>query len=315
MTMKAIVLTGFGGVENLRFREVPVPGIAADEVLVEVKAFSINPVDVKTRNGKGLAGRLKEYDPIIPGWDISGIVKQAGQSVTAFKPGDEVFGMINFPGHGKAYAQYVAAPAAHLAIKPGNISHTEAAAATLAALTAWQDLRNALDIQPGDTLLIHAAAGGVGHFAVQIAKHFGAVVIGTASSANKDFVLGLGADRFVDYRLQPLPDVISNVDKVLDTIGGENIELSLQLMKPGGTILSIVSGKNDQVQEKAAAKGMTGLTLMVHSSGEDQAKIARLMEQGIVKPHVYKTYAFDEIAEAHNQVESGRTAGKVVVTV
>ena len=223
--------------------------------------------------------------------------------------------MVNFPGHGKAYAQYVAAPAAHLAIKPGNISHTEAAAATLAALTALQDLRDALDIQPGDTLLIHAAAGGVGHFAVQIAKHLGAEVIGTASSANRDFVLGLGADRFVDYRRQPLPDAISNVDKVLDTIGGDNIELSLQLMKPGGTILSIVSGKNDQVQEKAAAKGMTGLTLMVHSSGEDQAEIARLMEQGIVKPHIYKTYTFDEIAEAHNQVESGRTAGKVVVTV
>jgi len=313
--MKAIVLTGFGGVENLRIHELPVPDITNDEVLVEVKAFSINPVDVKTRNGKGLAGKLIDFDPIIPGWDISGVVKKAGKSVTAFKPGDEVFGMVNFPGHGRAYAQFVAAPAAHLALKPGNISHAEAAAATLAALTAWQGLTNALHVQNGDVLLIHAAAGGVGHFAVQLAKHFGAEVIGTASSANKDFVLGLGADRFIDYRLQHLPDVISNVDKVLDTIGGENIELSLQLMKPGGTILSIVSGKNDHVQEKAAAKGITGLTLLVHSSGEDQSKIARLMEQDIVKPHIYKTYAFNDIAEAHNQVESERTAGKVVVTV
>ena len=212
-------------------------------------------MDVKTRVGKGAAGRLKEERPIILGWDISGVIVEAGKAVTNFKNGDEVFGMINFPGHGKAYAAYVAAPAAHLAIKPKNISHEEAAAATLAALTAWESIIDALKIEKGDRFLVHAAAGGVGHFAVQLGKYLGAYVMGTASAVNKDFVLGLGADEFIDYKAQPLDEMISGVDKVLDTIGGDNIDASLKLMKPGGTILSLVSGKNEEVREKAAAKG------------------------------------------------------------
>ncbi len=313
--MKAIVLTDFGDINNLRVQDLPMPTIKDDEVLVQVKAISINPVDAKTRNGKGAAARLANDNPMILGWDISGIVDNIGKAVTNFKKGDEVFGMVNFPGHGKAYAEYVAAPAAHLTLKPGNITHEEAAAATLAALTAWESIVDALKIEENDKFLVHAAAGGVGHFAVQLAKHFGAWVIGTASAANKDFVLGVGADEFVDYKARPLEEVISNVDKVLDTIGGENIDLSLNLMKPGGTILSLVSGKNEEVQEKAAAKGMKGMRLLVHSSGENQQKIAALMEKGILKAHVSKTYSFDQVPEAHLQLESGRTVGKVVIVL
>ncbi len=312
--MKAIVLKDFGSADNLEVEEIQLPAIKDKEVLIEVKAISINPVDVKTRAGKGAAARIKDDKPMILGWDVSGIITQTGSSVSNFKIGDEVFGMLNFPGHGKAYAEYVAVPVNQLAIKPKNISFEEAAAATLAALTAWEVIE-ALNIQPGERFLVHAAAGGVGHFAVQIAKHFGAYVIGTASAANKDFVLSIGADEFVDYKAQPLDEVLSNIDKVLDTIGGENIDLSLQLMKPGGAILSLPSGKNEDVQEKAEAKGIKGIRLLVHSSGENQQKIAALMEQGIIKSHVSKVFSFDEIKAAHLQIESGRTVGKIVIKV
>ena len=312
--MKAIVLKDFGSADNLQIEELPTPAIKDNEVLVEVKAISINPVDVKTRAGKGAAGRIKDDKPIILGWDIAGIIAMAGSSVSNFKKGDEVFGMVNFPGHGKAYAEYVAAPATHLAIKPKNISFEEAAAATLAALTAL-DVIEALKIEKGDKFLVHAAAGGVGHFVVQIAKHLGAYVIGTASASNRDFVLNLGADEFVDYKAQPLNEVISNVNKVLDTIGADNIDISLKLMKPGGTILSLPSGRNEQVQEKAAVKGMTGMHLLVHSSAENQQKIAALLENGIVKAHVSKTFSFNQMKEAHLQIESGRTVGKIIVMV
>ena len=313
--MKAIILKEFGSADNFEIKELPLPQIKDDEVLVQVKAISINPVDIKTRSGKALSTQYKDLDSIILGWDIAGIITKVGANVTTFKTGDEVFGMINFPGIGNAYAEYVAAPAAHLSIKPKNISFEEAAAATLAALTAWEVIVDALKIKKGDRFLVHAAAGGVGHFAVQIAKHFGAYVIGTASAANKDFVLDLGADEFVDYKAQQLDEVISNVDKVLDTIGGENIDLSLKLMKPGASIVSIPSGKNDKVQEKAAEKGMTGLLLMVHSSGENQQQVAKLLEDRIVKPHIYKNYSFNEMAEAHKQIETGRTVGKVIIAV
>lgn len=313
--MKAIVLKDFGSADNFEINELPIPSIKDHEVLVQVKVISINPVDIKTRSGKALSARFKDIEAKILGWDIAGIITEAGKNVTSFKAGDEVFGMINFPGIGNAYAKYVAAPAAHLSIKPKNISFEEAAAATLAALTAWEVVVDALKIKKGDRFLVHAAAGGVGHFAVQIAKHFGAYVIGTASAANKDFVLALGADEFVDYKAQPLDEVIGNVDKVLDTIGGDNIDLSLRLMKPGASIVSIPSGKNDKVHEKAAEKGMTGLVLMVQSNGENQQQVAKLLEEGIVKPHVHKTYSFNEMPEAHIQIETGRTVGKVVVAV
>lgn len=312
--MKAIVLKDFGSVDNLQIEELPSPVIKDDEVSVQVKAISINPVDAKTRSGKGAAQRLKEFSPIILGWDISGVVTEVGSSVSDFKNGDEVFGMINFPGHGKAYADYVAAPAAHIAIKPKNISFEHAAAATLAALTAWQAIE-ALNIKSGDRFLIHAAAGGVGHFAIQIAKHIGAYVIGTASAPNKDFVLSVGADEFVNYKAQPLDEVISNIDKVLDAIGGDNIDLSLKLMKPGATILSLPSGKSEQVQEKAAANGMIGLHIMVQSSGEDEQKLAELIEKGKIKPYVSKTFSFNEMKEAHLQIESEKTVGKIIVII
>lgn len=313
--MRAIILTGFGGVENLVIEEVPIPVISDKEVLIKVKALSINPVDIKTRLGRGHAARLREYNPIILGWDVSGIVSKTGKSVTSFKTGDEVFGMVNFPGHGKAYAEFVAAPESHLALKPFNISHEEAAAASLAALTAWQILKEKSVIEPGYRVLIHAAAGGVGHYAVQMSKHLGAYVIGTASGKNRDFVLALGADEHIDYEKQRFEDVIKDVDFVLDSMGGDYIDRSLNVLRCGGTIISIPSGASESVKEKAKLKGLNGDTFRVKSDGRDMKEIADLLQLGVVKSYVSGKYDFDEIQNAHKQIESGKTKGKIVISM
>jgi|SRR6218665_810374 len=311
--MKVFVLTTPGGVENLQLQELDKPALQSGEVLVQVKALSINPVDVKTRQGKGAYGRIKDQSPLILGWDISGIVTESRSDL--FKTGDEVFGMVNFPGHGKAYAEYVAAPADQLALKPAGITHEEAAAATLAALTAYQALTEKATLKAGQKILIHAASGGVGHFAVQIAKHTGAYVVGTSSAKNKAFVLGLGADEHIDYHGYNWKNSDQQFDFVLDTIGGENIDNSLEVAKPGSTLISIPSGLNESVTEKAKQKGVNGFFFMVQSNGKNMKEIASLLEKGIVKAQVSKTFAFADIRAAHDQIESGRSVGKVVVTL
>ena len=310
--MKAIILKDFGGVEQLEQVELSVPGITEGEVLIQTKAISINPVDVKTREGKGFAGIFKDEKPIILGWDISGVVKESKSPL--FEVGDEVFGIVNFPGHGKVYAEYVAAPAEQLAMKPDNIPHEQAAAATLTALTAWQAFSDYGRLKTGQRVLIHAAAGGVGHFAVQIARHTGAYVIGTASAENREFVLGLGANEHVDYTAQRFEEVIKNVDFVLDTVGGENIDRSIGLLKKGGTLVSI-NGLSDTTKEKAKARGVLALAMMVQSSGEDMQHIAQLLEVGVLRSVVSKVFPFEKMGEAHLQVETGKTRGKVVVIV
>ena len=191
--MRAIILNEAGSVSNLKYTDIPKPEINDDEVLIKVNALSINPVDYKTRSSEERINRLfGDKRPVILGWDLSGTVVELGKNVSQFKLNDEVFGMINYRGNGKAYAEYVAAPASHLALKPENISHEEAAAATLAFLTAWQALVTNGKIKEGDKVLIHGASGGVGHYATQIAKHFKAYVIGTSSEKNKEFVLQNG---------------------------------------------------------------------------------------------------------------------------
>lgn len=311
--MKAIVLNRFGAPENLVLENIPEPIISEQEVLVQVKAISLNPVDFKTRSGKALASKLEHENPIILGWDIAGIVIETGAGVTNFRVGDPVFGMINFPGHGKAYAEYVAAPANQLAMIPENISFLEASAGSLAALTAWQALVHQANVKAGDRVLIHAASGGVGHFAVQIAKHFGAHVIGTSSANNKDFVLSLGAGEHIDYKAQQFETVVSEIDIVLDTIGGDYIDRSLEILKPGGILISIVSGMNEQVAEKAAVKNIRGIRILVQSSGTDMQSLAEGFEKGWLKAHVSQTFPLGKMADAHLQLESGRTVGKIVV--
>ena len=311
--MKAIVLKQPGGTEELKYVLLDTPSIRPNEVLVRVKAISINPVDVKTRSGRGLYSRLAGKDPLILGWDISGIVIETGDAVTGLIVGDEVFGMVNFPGHGQAYAEYVAAPADHLALKPAGISHEEAAASTLAALTACQAIIHNAKVKAGQRVLIHAAAGGVGHFAVQIAKHAGAWVAGTSSAANRDLVMSLGVDQHIDYHSVPFEESVSNIDFVLDTIGGENIDRSLLVTKKGGTVISIPTGLNESVTQKANAAGINGYSILVRSSGSDMKYLAKMLSNKELTAHVFRTFLFDEMDEAHKQVESGHTAGKVIV--
>lgn len=311
--MKAIILEEFGSADQLAIQELPKPVLKEQEVLIQVKAISINPVDIKTREGKGVSGLIKEEKPIILGWDISGIVVETKSDM--FKAGDEVFGMVNFPGHGKAYAEYVAAPADQLALKPSQISHADAAAATLAALTAWQVLVDHAKIKAGDRVLIHAAAGGVGHYAVQIAKHLGAYVIGTSSAAKKDFIMSLGADEHIDYAAGPLEEFTKDIDLVLDAIGGENIDKSLKVIRKGGTIISIPSGLREEVTEKAKAMGINGYFTMVQSNGQNMQKIAGLLDDRSLLSHVSQTFDFDQMADAHRALETGRTQGKIVVLI
>ena len=235
--MKAIILQQPGNVDQLKIIEIAEPIIKPDEVLVEVKAISINPIDAKTRAGNGIYQRIKDQSPLILGWDISGIVVESKSN--KFKNGDEVFGMLEFPKVGNAYAEYVAAPASQLALKPASISYEEAAASTLAPLTVWQAMTQNAQVQSGQKVLIHAAAGGVGHYAVQIAKYLGAFVTGTSSEVNRDFVLQLGADAHIDYHAYDWEGNRAYFDLVFDTVGPDNIEKSLLAVKEGGTIISI----------------------------------------------------------------------------
>lgn len=313
--MKAIVLAKFGGVENLIYKDIEKPKIKVDEVLIEVKAIGINPVDVKVRSRQApLAEDLRKHDPLILGWDVSGVITEVGSEVSKFQIGDEVFGMVNFVGHGRAYAEFVSAPVAHLALKPQEISHIEAAASTLAALTAWQAFNAYGKLRTNDIVLIHAASGGVGHFAVQMAKYMGAYVIATSSVQNRDFLLNLGADEHIDYNSTQFEQILSNVDFVLESLGGANFQKSVQVLKPFGTIVTLPSGHTKDDELKAHKKNLHACFFMsVYSDGAAMQQIAYLLEQRILKPHVSHVFNFDQMADAHLQIESGRTIGKVVV--
>ena len=315
--MKAIILEEAGSVDNLQFVDIAKPTIKSNEVLVKTIALSINPVDYKVRSNDGALNWILGADrPAIIGWDLSGTIVEVGKNVTDYKIGDAVFGMANFPGKGNTYAEYVAVPAAHLTLKPANISHQEAASATLAALTAYQALIEKANVKKGDNVLIHAASGGVGHYATQIAKYLGAYVIGTSSAKNREFVLQNGADEHIDYTAENFQNIVSDVDFVFDTVGGNTILKSLDVIKEGGTIISITtSSMPNEVVEKAKAKNVNLSFLLVQSSGENMFQLSQLMEKGILKSHVSQTFTFEEMREAHLYLEKGRTVGKIVVNL
>ncbi len=311
--MNAIVLENFGDIDQLILKKVPKPNIQDHEVLIETHAISINPVDAKTRKGKGQAKRMKEESPMILGWDVAGEVVAVGKNVSTFKVGDAVFGMINLPGCGRTYAEYVSAPAEHLALKPDNVSYEEAAAASLAAMTAYQALKNYYNILPESRVLIHAAAGGVGHFAIQIAKTLGAHVIGSASAINKDFVISLGADEVLDYQTHDWTTSIEPVDFILDAIGGSNIDRSLQLLKEKGMIISLPSGLSEDVDKKAAAQNKNGVFFMVQSDAKDINEIASMLKNKTLIPFISTVFSLGDVKKAHEQIETGKTRGKIVL--
>ncbi|MEP0212247.1 MAG: NADP-dependent oxidoreductase [Cellulophaga sp.] len=313
--MKAVLLKQAGGPENLYVDNIDKPSIKENEVLVAVKAISLNPADVKPKYNDEMLGMMYgEERPIILGWDIAGTVTEVGTAVTNFKVGDNVFGMVNFPGVGNAYAEFVAAPETHLAVMPSNVSFTEAAATTLAALTALQILSG--KINKGNKVLIQAGSGGVGHFAIQIAKAMGAYVITTASAKNKDFVMSIGADEAIDYHTQNFEDILTDLDFVLDTQGGKVLENSVDVLRKGGTVITTVAPDlSDKKKALAEKENKTVSNILVHSSDQDMNTLKGMLENREIKPHIYKTFPFEKMADAHTEVEKGRTVGKVVVTL
>ncbi|WKE73558.1 NADP-dependent oxidoreductase [Streptomyces sp. WP-1] len=306
--MRAVVVEQWGGPENLVEREIPRPEPGLNEVLVRVHAAGVNPVDWKTR----ASGALIEWGAVpAVGWDVSGTIEAVGPGVGLFRPGDEVFGMPSFPRQAGAYAEYVVAPARHLAPKPASLTHVEAAALPLAALTAWQALVDTAGLRPGERVLVHAAAGGVGHLAVQIAKARGAYVIGTASAAKHDLVRRLGADEVIDYRAVRFEDAVSDIDVVLDGLGGETAERSLRVLRPGGRLITL-PGPDDV---PAAPDGVRVVWLLVEPDHSGLREISALVERGALKPVVDTVVPLAEAAKAHEIGEQGRTTGKIVLSV
>ena len=311
--MKAIVLEEAGSVNNLIFKDLDPPQLKPNEVMVETKAISINPVDYKVRaNAPVIDMIIGTERPVILGWDIAGVITAKGDDVTAFNIGDAVFGMVNFLGHGKAYAEYVAAPEDHLAKIPKGVSFEDAAATTLAALTALQVLETRVKV--GDKVLIHAGSGGVGHFAIQIAKSLGAYVITTSSGKNKDFVMSLGADAHIDYHTQKFEEELSDLDFVFDMFNGEILFNSVKVVKKGGHIISLPTPEfSDEILDLAKARDVDVSFIMVQSSGKDMRTLASMLEGGTLKPFVSETFGFKDMAKAHEYLERGRTVGKIVV--
>lgn len=310
-TMRAISQDVLGGPEVLKTVEVERPEPRPNEVLVRVRAAGLNPTDWKHRATGGFLGE----PPFVLGWDVSGVVEAVGIGVATFRPGDEVFGMLPYPfGHG-SHAEYVIAPVRALTHKPSLIDHTQAGALPLVSLTAWQALVETADLQPGQRVLIHAAAGGVGHVAVQIAKARGAYVIGTASAGKHDFLRGIGVDEAIDYRETDFAEALKDVDVVLDTLGGETSVRSLHVLRAGGLVVSILPVGSDDLYEEAERLGVRAVRMLVDADRAGMKAIVDLVEQGRLRAAIAGTFPLADAAEAHALGDTGRTTGKLVLTV
>jgi NADPH:quinone reductase-like Zn-dependent oxidoreductase len=308
-TMRAISQDVLGGPEVLKEVQTERPVPKPNEVLVRVRAAGVNPTDWKHRATGGFLGE----PPFVLGWDVSGVVEAVGIGVVAFAPGDEVFGMLPYPyGHG-SHAEYVIAPVRALARKPAGVDHTQAGALPLVSLTAWQALTEHADLRPGQRVLIHAAAGGVGHVAVQIAKARGAYVIGTASAGKHEFLRGIGADETIDYRETDFTEAVKDADVVLDTIGGDNALRSLRVLRPGGVLVSILPGGSDDLYEDAGRLGVRALRMLVDADRSGMEAIAELVGAGKLRATIAGTFPLAEAAEAHALGDTGRTTGKLVL--
>jgi NADPH:quinone reductase-like Zn-dependent oxidoreductase len=308
-TMRAISQDVLGGPEVLKEVEIERPVPKPNEVLVRVRAAGVNPTDWKHRATGGFLGE----PPFVLGWDVSGVVEAVGIGVVAFAPGDEVFGMLPYPyGHG-SHAEYVIAPVRALTRKPAAVDHTQAGALPLVSLTAWQALTEHADLRPGQRVLIHAAAGGVGHVAVQIAKARGAYVIGTASAGKHEFLREIGVDEAVDYRETDVTEAVKDVDVVLDTLGGDNSLRSLRVLRPGGVLVSILPGGSDELYEEAARLGVRALRMLVDADRSGMEAIAELVGTGKLRATIAGTFPLAGAAEAHALGDTGRTTGKLVL--
>ncbi|WP_200552820.1 NADP-dependent oxidoreductase [Kosakonia sp. LAM2021] len=332
--MKAVQLHAFGGPENLLYEDVPRPLVGNDEVLVHVQAASLNPPDWYLRDGyRALPPEWwpEPSFPLILGTDISGVVAAVGKHVTGFSIGDEVYSMVRFPekvmeGSG-AYAEYVSVPSSELALKPRGIGHVQAAGAPMSLLTAWQflietghDAPNPFQPFPhkavplkGRTVLVNGAGGGVGHFAVQLARWKGARVIAVASSRNEALLRELGADEFIDYTKIAAESVVKNVDLVFDAVGGANMARFLRCIRPGGALF-LVNPLGFSAHPEAAQKEVTVSSTQVRSSGAQLSQAGRLLEEGVVRVVIDSTYPLAMASAAHQRAAMGRIQGKIVLT-
>jgi NADPH:quinone reductase-like Zn-dependent oxidoreductase len=315
--MKAVAINEFGGRDKLQLMDLPLPAVKENEILVKIKAAGVNPVDWKIR--EGYIKDLFPYEfPIILGWDAAGIVEQAGSKVTLFKEGDEIFAYCRKPSvHGGAYAEYIVLEAEHAAIKPKNISFAEAASIPLAALTAYQSLFDAAKVNEGDTVLIHAAAGGVGGFGVQLAKDRGAVVWATASGGNQEYVRNLGASQVVDYTQEDFRKAVRSqipdgVDVVFDCLGGEVLQKSAEIVKEGGRLVTIVDDPAGLARSDIHKE-----FVFVAPNHTQLTELARMVEQGRLKTHLSQVLSFglEEARRSHELSESGHTRGKMVLVL
>jgi NADPH:quinone reductase-like Zn-dependent oxidoreductase len=311
--MRAVVLHEFGGPEVLAIEEVPTPEPIPTEVQVRVHAAGVNPVDFKTRAGKGMAAVLGE-PPLRIGWDVSGVVTAIGRGVTRFRVGDEVFGMPWFPRQAGAYAEYVTAPSRHFACKPHALSHEEAGALPLAGLTAWQIVVDTIALESGADVLVHGAAGGVGHLAVQIAKARGANVVGTARGEQAEWLRGLGADQVIDYRSERFEELVSDLDAVIDFTGAVG-ERSLPTLRPGGILVSVPSGVSPELLELAERSERRATGFLVEPDPTGLAGLSHLVEAGRLRVRVDRAFDLADVAEAHRVAEAGHGGGKIVLRV
>jgi NADPH:quinone reductase-like Zn-dependent oxidoreductase len=308
-SMQAVRVHEFGGRDQLRVETVARPDPAATEVLVRVRAAGVNPYDWMTRDGEGADVTL----PWIPGWDVSGIVEAVGADVTTVAPGDAVFGML--ADERGTYAEYVAVPATNLVPKPPGLSHIAAAAVPMVGLTAWQALFAAAGCKPGQRILIHAAAGGVGHVAVQLANWLGATTIGTASASNQSYLEGLGLDEFVNYRDVRFEEVVDDCDVVLDLVGGETFERSVGVLRSGGYLAKLPGPLTERERALLDDAGLDGSYPVVQWRPEQLRTLSVLLETGALDVRIDSVYPLADVASAHERSESGHAEGKIVLEV
>jgi len=308
--MKAVVVHEYGGPEVLKYEEVPRPEPKEDQILVRVIAAGVNPVDAMIRSGM-FAKYEKDVFPIIPGADIAGVVEKVGSKITKFKAGDPVFAYVSLKGGG-GYAEYALGTERDTAAKPKSLSYVEAAAVPIVALTAWQALVDAARLGASQTALIHGGSGGVGSFAIQIAKARGAKVIATASTANQELLKELGADVAIDYTKQKFEDIAKDVDVVLDSVGRDTLARSYGVVKKGGYIVSIVARPTQAELDK---HGIRGAFISVEPTSDELGEIGKLIDQKKIKVIVSQTFPLSDAAKAQEQVATGHTRGKVVLKV
>jgi NADPH:quinone reductase-like Zn-dependent oxidoreductase len=309
MNMHAIRIHDFGGPDALKDDVLPLPQPRDDEILVRVEAAAVNPVDVKMREGKVTSIQAQDL-PLTLGRDLSGVIESCGTAVQGLRKGDEVFAFIGYDRG--AYAQYVMVKSGEFAPKPENLSHVEAAAVPLAGLTAWQGLLDHGRLTSGQRVLIHGGAGGVGHFAVQIAKTKGAWVAATCSGRDIDFVKRLGADQVIDYQKKRFEDEVAEMDLVFDLVAGETQQRSFAVLKQGGALISTLQEPD---KNKAKAKNLRTAHYMAQPNAAQLAEIGRLLLAGKLKPYVFKTFKLEEAGKAEQALAEQHVQGKIVLTV